>query len=375
MPEELKKLSDQKFIEAYKKGIQELYGRSMKYVIDKGKITSASISSYSDVPILNTFINIQGRSWESWKTDKSAINYVCYDFEKNRVGGQPYELQTFMTPSAYFYYDYPHPFASEYLSYLLFQIEANRAWTDKDLMVFVWGKYSYNKDYILKNIKPWMAESMAIFPFFAGAKGIWLWDDPTQTEKDMSNYEYFTKGLYRLSKFKSMFEGDYKIIETVSAREYNESKKPIWRGILKDQKLLIAAHNPNAKSESEEVTIEIKYQNFNKLVTLKGFEVFLCQYDFSLATGIEPEINFLDVKCFPNPTSDVLRIQFSLNVPNKLVLRISDISGRTLYSEKLNGEELIIDKLIDMTTFQTNTVVVTIQGQDSSVSQKVIITR
>jgi calcineurin-like phosphoesterase family protein len=375
VPQQFRSLSNQQFIEQYKRGIQDLYGKAMQYVLDKGKVTAQNISSYSDAPILNTFLNIQGRSWDAWKSDKSAVNYVCYDFNKNQVGGLAYNSQTFMTPSAYFYYDYPHPFAGEYLSYLLFQIEANRAWTNKDQMVFVWGKYSFNKEFVLRNIKPWMAESMAIFPFFAGAKGLWLWEDPTITENDMSNYEYFTKGLYRLSKFKNMFEGDYKLIETISAREYNQTKKPIWRGVQKDNKLLIAAHNPNAKSDTEEVKVFVSYGNFNREITLKGYEIFLCQFDLSLPTAIEPNINFTELKCFPNPTSESISVQFQLKSSTNFKIKITDILGRSFYSEEVKSKELIFDRLINISDFKVNELIVSIDDESSKVSKKIFITQ
>lgn len=373
IPQQYKDLSNQQFIEQFKRGIQDLYGKSMQYIIQKGKPTATNISSYSDAPILNSFINIQGRSWDAWKTDKAAINYVCYDFDKKEVGGLAYHSQTFMTPSGYFYYDYPHPFAGEYLSYLLFQLEANRAWTNKEQMLFVWGKYSFNKDYVLKNIKPWMAEAMAIFPFFAGAKGIWLWEDPTISEMDVSNYEYFTKGLYRLSKHKAMFVGDYKLIEVISAREYNETKKPIWRGILNGNKLLVAAHNPNPKSETEIVNVAVNYGNFNKEITLKGYEIFMCEYDISLPNGLEPNINFFDLNCFPNPTSGELRIQFALKNSSNFSLKISDFNGMELFKEEVKSKDLIFDKLVDVSAFKTKQIIVTIQDDTSVVSRKIII--
>ena len=373
VPQQYRNLSNQQFIEQYKRGIQDLYGKAMQYILDKGKVTAQNVSSYSDAPILNTFINIQGRSWDAWKKDKSVVNYVCYDFNKSLVGGLAYNSQTFMTPSAYFYYDYPHPFAGEYLSYLLFQIEANRAWTNKDQMVFVWGKYSFNKEFVLKNIKPWMAESMAIFPFFAGAKGLWLWEDPTITESDMSNYEYFTKGLYRLSKFKNMFVGDNKLIETISAREYNETKKPIWRGVLKENKLLVVAHNPNAKSETEEVKVLVSYANFSKEIILKGYEIFLCQFDLSLPTSIEPNINFTELKCFPNPTSDKIRVKFELKSPANFRLKITDILGKSLYNEEVKSKELVFDRLINVSDFKANELIVSIEDGSSLVSKKIIV--
>jgi calcineurin-like phosphoesterase family protein len=220
-----------------------------------------------------------------------------------------------------------------------------------------------------------MAESMAIFPFFAGAKGLWLWEDPTITENDMSNYEYFTKGLYRLSKFKNMFEGDFKLIETISAREYNESKKPIWRGILKENKLLVVAHNPNAKSETEEAKVLVNYGNFSKEITLKGYEIFLCQFDLLLPTSIEPNINFTELKCFPNPTSDKISLKFELRYPTNFRLKIIDIFGKSLYNEEVKSKELIFERMINVSDFQVNELIVSIDDGSSIVSKKIIIAK
>ena len=65
-PKEYKDLTNDLFIQQYKKSLQGLYNESLRYLIEKGNPIN-KISSYADTPILNTFINIQGRSWESWK--------------------------------------------------------------------------------------------------------------------------------------------------------------------------------------------------------------------------------------------------------------------------------------------------------------------
>lgn len=334
-PAEIKSLPNDQFILAYKKELQKLYSLSFEYFQNKAFPSSGHFSSYTDSPVLNTFTNIQGKTWEQWKTQKSALNYLCYDFDKQIVGGSFYNYQTFLTPSAYFYYDYPHPFASEYLSYLLFQIEANRVWSPKEQMLFVWQRYSFNPDYVKKSIKPWMAESMAIFPFMAGAKGIFFWEDPSDlsSRSDFSNYEYFTKGLYRLSKYKEVFDGDYKIIEEFSARDYNENKKPIWRGILNGTQLLVAAQNPYAKSESELVELTIKHGNWAKNITLKGYDVFLCKYDLTLPTFLVSEEPRIVV--FPNPSSDFLQILgLDLNI-EKVNIEIFDSGSKLVKKSEL----------------------------------------
>jgi hypothetical protein len=163
----------------------------------------------------------------------------------------------------------------------------------------------------------------------AGAKGIFFWEDPSDlsSRSDFSNYEYFTKGLYRLSKYKEVFDGDYKIIEEFSARDYNENKKPIWRGILNGTQLLVAAQNPYAKSESELVELTIKHGNWAKNITLKGYDVFLCKYDLTLPTFLVSEEPRIVV--FPNPSSDFLQILgLDLNI-EKVNIEIFD-SGSNL---------------------------------------------
>ncbi|MGL4630227.1 MAG: T9SS type A sorting domain-containing protein [Leadbetterella sp.] len=347
-PTEIRSLSDAAFVEAYKRESQNLYSTCLSYIISRGGIDTriTSISSYSDAPILNTFINIQGKSWENWQKDPTSVNFLTYDFNRNTVGGSFYAQQSLLSPSAYFYYDYPHPFAGEYLSYMLFQIEANKAWSNKDQMVFLWQKYSANQDFSGRAIKPWMAESMAIFPFFAGAKGLWLWDDPSSVRPtdNLSNYEWFTFGLYRLSVFKDMFDGGTQVA-TVSARDYNENKQPVWRGIVKGNKILIAAHNPWADSENTEVNVNVSYSGWTQNIRLKGYETHLCQYDFVSSESL--------LKIFPNPNSDgSLKVNYSSKEDkNAVSIRIYDLIGKLFLhkgfssSSQLNSAALDIKKL------------------------------
>ena len=371
-PKEYKVLSNDLFIQQYKKSLQGLYAETLSYLIEKGKPAN-EISSYADTPILNTFINIQGKSWESWKKDNSSLNSNLVDFNSGRVGGPFDQKLTTYSPSAYYYYDYPHPFAGEYLSYLLFQLEANRAWSDKDQMLFVWLKYSYTPEYVLKNIKPWMAEATAIFPFFGGAKSIWLWENSVNDTDDLSNYEYFTKGLYRLSKFKEMFEGDYKLVETVSARDYNENKKPIWRGVFKDNNLLVVAHNPNAKSETEEVKVVVSYGNWNKEITLKGYEIFLCKYDLNIPTALLPEINTSKLNCFPNPSNGLIDINLKGIKPGKIAIKICGLDGKILSQSTTDNQGDFFDAKLKIEKNWGKQVIINALGEGFNLSNKVII--
>jgi hypothetical protein len=369
-PNSIKNLSDADFIAAYKKALQELYAYAFNYYISKAvDKTKTKNSAYGDPPIFNTFINIQGKTWPKWKTDANGINFLTLDFAKKTVGGPYYNLQNFISPSAYFYFDYPHPFAGEYLSYLLFQIESNRVWSNKDQMVFLWQKYSYTPEFVKTEIKPFMAESMGIFSFMAGAKGVWLWEDPSvnKDSDNYSNYEYFTKGLYRLSKFSAIINADYTRLEPISGREYNENKLPIWRGLKVGNNVLIAAHNPWAKSDQEIVNVQVKIDNKVKLIPLKGFETHLCQY--SLADFENAEDNF---NVYPNPTAERIKIELLSESKQDIFVEIVDENGRILKSEAFSAETGLFIKEINLKTLNGPLFFVNVRANKQKYAKKII---
>jgi hypothetical protein len=365
VPNEIKSLGDDAFVQKYQEEMQQRYAEAARYI--RSKVNARIFTSYGDVPIFNTFTNLTGPNWDRWQNDPSLLNFVSYDAVNKRPGGPFYEQMDVLSPNAYFYYDYPHVFAGEYLSYLMFQVEANRAWSSKDQWVFLWNRYSYSAQFAGRNIRPWMSEAMAIFPFFAGAKGAWLWDhDPNPGPH--SPYEYYLKGLYRLSAFSSYFEGNSKRVETLSARDYLDSKGPVWRGMLKDGKMLIAAHNPWASHENESSTVKVRYGSFQADITLKGYEIYLCEYAVDEVSAAEPEI--LELEVYPNPSSGKIRYQISAPQDDNLVLRLIDGSGRVMYTESLRkGSEGVFSGEISVKI----DAVVHVQGKYGSSSRRIIV--
>ncbi|MER0442247.1 T9SS type A sorting domain-containing protein [Emticicia sp. W12TSBA100-4] len=333
-PVAFRSLDNQSFITQYKKDIQALYGQAFADT-KKYATSTTKIGGYSDAPILNTYINIAGNSWQKWTSDVSLLNYINYDFSKNALGGTAFDNQDFYSPAAYYYYDFPSPLAPDYLAYLLFQIEVNRAWTSKPIIPFVWLRYSYTPQFVKKFIRPFMAEATAIFPFFSGAKGLWLWDDPGtfSNNENYATYEYFINGLYRLSQYKEMFTGNYELVMQTTARDYVDTRKPIWRAVAKGNELLVAAHNPYAKDENEVVTIEVAYKNYRQNITLKGYEVFLCKFDMTLL-GSEPTITNFEVS--PNPASDQIQLKIFSTKEQQIPVEIFDVKGKKVLQEKVS---------------------------------------
>ena len=351
-PAAYKTFDNNAFVIQYKKDLQALYAEA--FGVTKAT-KSARIGGYADAPILNTYINIAGNSWQKWTSDASLLNYLHYDFSKNALGSEVFNRQDFFSPSAYYYYDYPNPLAPDYLAYLLFQIEVNKAWAGgKPIIPFVWLRYSYTTAIAKKFIKPFMAEATAIFPFFSGANGLWLWDDPTTfaNDENYATYEHFVNGLYRLSIYKDMFTGNYELVIPTPAREYVDTRKPIWRGVAKDNNFLVAAHNPYAKSETEEVIVEVTHKNWKLNVSLKGYEVFLCKFDMNLlATEPQTTINSFDI--FPNPSPEQVSLKINSLKNQDIMVDIVDTQGKTVRQEKvslLTGENI---KTLNIHPFST----------------------
>ncbi len=367
VPSEFGSLSNTEFLRTYKLGIRDLYAGAVTAFNSNGKTPGNKQSSYADTPVFNTFDNIQGKSWEDWINNPLGLNFITSN-DNGQVGGPFYEKMDFMTPSAYYYYDYPHPFAGEYLSYLLFQIEANKAWSDKPVIPFVWMRYSFNQEFSDQPIRPWMAEATAIFPFFSGADGLWLWENSGLGNDDIGIYEYFNRGLYRLSEHKRFFEEIYELVLETSARDYNESKAPIWRGVVKDNEILIAAHNPFATDENTETTIGVAYKEWSGTVSLKGFETKLCVYDMSVL-GIEEESGF---SIYPNPASISLKSSFFAKKGGKARIRLVGAEGKLLATFNKDVDAGENDLSIDISGINERQFILQISMANQIFTKKVI---
>ncbi|HWV28523.1 MAG TPA: hypothetical protein VN038_02670, partial [Dyadobacter sp.] len=208
IPQNYRNLSDADFLATYKRDMRWWYTEAANRLRAKG--VKASLTSYSDVPIRNTWLNITTNSWQDWTTNLARTHYLMQD-NAGKVGGSFYNAMDFLAPSPYYYYGYDHPIGKDYLSYLLFSIEANAAWSTKPIIPFVWLRVHDSYDPNIPLITDFMAEATAIFPFFSGAKGLWLWENPflsADRQENYAPYEHFIYGLYRLSQFKDMLEGN-----------------------------------------------------------------------------------------------------------------------------------------------------------------------
>jgi hypothetical protein len=310
VPAAYRRLSDADFVAAYKKAIRNLYAESLRYLRENADLSTLTISSYADTPILNTYLNVPGNTWADWTTNLSRVHYLLKDSTERMVGGPFYAQLDVLSPSAYYFYDYPNPLARDYLAYLLFQVEVNRAWSNKPVVPWVWLRYHNTTSFYPNFIQPFMAEATAIFPFFSGAAGLWLWDEiyPAQGRSEvLAAYEHFTHGLYRLSRFADMFQGQNELVIETPARDLMDKQLPVWRGVAKGNSILIAAQNPYA-ADGQKTSLPVRYKTWQHTIELTGREVFLCKFDMGAVTTTEPSM--VDVSVSPNPTASELTISF-----------------------------------------------------------------
>ncbi|QMW05275.1 T9SS type A sorting domain-containing protein [Spirosoma foliorum] len=372
VPDAYRNLSDADFVTAYKKAMRNLYAEGMRYVRQHADLSGGSVTSYADTPVLNTYLNVPTFTWTDWTTNLSRTNYMVQDSLGRGIGGPYYDQLDALSPSAYYYYDYPNPLAKDYLAYLLFQVEVQRAWSTKPVVPWVWMRYHDDvSSSALNFIQPFMAEATAIFPFFSGAAGLWLWENPTlaSTRTDIyAAYEHFTHGLYRLSRFADMFQAPFELVIETPARDLMDKQLPVWRGVVKDTKILIAAQNPYA-ADGVKTSLTVRYKSWQRIIELTGTEVYLCRFDIGTVTGVDPA--FADLTVSPNPTQTTLIVSFGSLPTVATDLILLNTNGQPVVRRGVNS----VKEVIDVAALPAGLYVLRIQNEIGSQTKKIIINR
>ncbi|GAB3802832.1 hypothetical protein GCM10028819_31740 [Spirosoma humi] len=369
VPEMYRNLSDADFVAAYKKAIRNLYAEGMRYIRQHADLTGISVTSYADTPVLNTYLNVPTFSWTDWTTNLGRTNYLVQDSTGRGIGGPYYEQLDALSPSAYYYYDYPNPLAKDYLAYLLFQVEVNRAWSNKPVIPWVWLRYHDSSNSFPNFIQPFMAEATAIFPFFSGAAGLWLWENPTLAPARTDTYaayEYFTHGLYRLSRFADMFQDKYELVIETPARDLMDKQLPVWRGVVKENKILIAAQNPYA-TETQKTNLTVRYKSWQQSIELTGREVYLCRFDMGTVTATEPA--FADLMVYPNPAQTTLTVTLGRVPAPGTELELINITGQSVLRRQVNT----VKEVINVANLPAGQYILRIKNETGVQTKKVVV--
>lgn len=368
IPAQYRALSDIDFTERYKRDLSKLYAEPITYLQQKSIPASTQFASYSDAPIKNSEFPLN-YTWQEWLTSDKVLNYYMKDTITNLTGGKFYQQNTFLAPSAYFCYEY-NSLKYSNIAYQLFQVEANVARSNKDVMLFQWLTYNKCQESSTYgfnvNIKKYLAEAQGIFPFFSGAKGLWLWEGPyTPDNVNYSIYESYIYGLYRLSEFKDFFTGNYRLVIPKTAYDHFKDQDAIWRGVVKGNEILIAAINEFAQ-DGESTELTVRYGEWSQKITLKGKETFLCKFTL-------PDLQN-SYALYPNPTTGKFTFEYFGEGFLRGNFKIYDAMGREVYSKDYNPASSFISSKMefDLNLPSGNYILKYVEGE-KSVIKKIII--
>jgi hypothetical protein len=378
VPKVYSSLTDAQYVDRYKKDMLKLYAEPVRYLKSQELLSKFNkISSYADVPIKYQGLNIEGNQWADWQTNTERLSYLMKDTLTNKLGGDFFNQLDVLSPTCYIQADYasnPKARGGNYLSEFLFQIEVNKAWSSKEISPFVWLKYEDSSLPGNRFVKSYQAEAMAIFPFMAGAKGLWLWDDGNSfnNNDNYATYEYFINGLYKLSLYKSFFEGDFTYYMPVNARDLNVNQSPVWRGVVKGDQILVAAQNPYA-AENEVTKLPISYKNWSNSITLKGREVFLCAFKIVDVTAIESIEKQYDLKILDNPLSqNTIKINFQAETHENLKINLKTINGISVFTELIIAKSTENSFVKYLPNLPKGEYLLSFETQNGTISRKII---
>jgi hypothetical protein len=372
IPQNYRGLSDADFVFTYKRDLRWWYTEAINRLRAKG--VKALITSYSDVPVRNTWLNITANSWQDWTTNLARTHYLTQD-NTGKIGGSFYNGLDFLSPSPYYYYGYDHPIGKDYLSYLLFNIESNTAWSNKPVIPFVWMRIHDSYDPGTPLITSFMAEATAIFPFFSGAKGLWFWENPSfpgNRQENYAAYEHFIYGLYRLSAFKDIFEGSYQLVIPQSARDLMEQQTPVWRGAVKGNQILIAAQNPYAADDAQ-TDIFVSHQKWSRTISLKGKEVFLCKFDLTdIINSTQPFLS--DAYVYPSVVSRELNVALTgVNGATDVDFSLLNAKGQCVFQKQIKSVAGQTDQAITLPIMSSGIYFARFATSLKTITKKVVV--
>lgn len=275
--------SSEQSIHNYKSAMRSLYNIPIQFAKKKHN-NYVQWSSYEDVPVELNWWGIRHRTWEDWTTNPKHLNYITHQNIKGQI------IETEFSKNLDFYsvctyYNYNPVFsnkvwASQYLAYMLFQLEANIAWSKKPIYLYHTFRYQGEKE---RNtlISKDMVRNSVIFSFISGADGMILYDDFRESTQNIHYHELvrtFIETITELNKYRSYFiDKNVIYFRPENPRDLFVYNKPVIRGIEKDGKLLLAITNTFAKS-NEKTNISISYKGKHITVELKGIETYLGEF-------------------------------------------------------------------------------------------------
>ncbi len=150
--------------------------------------------------------------------------------------------------------------------------------------------------------------------------------------------------------------------DTIKTREISSNK---------DIKILIANEGSNVSIEEKDVEGVYTFHFAIRSIDDKSFE----DLDKDIQKKVSPD-NSLEVdglNIYPNPNNGVFNLKFNLAEEGKVIVRIFDVNGKEVYTDKERKFKGEYNKEIDLTEFGNGTYIINIEQNDKSTVKKIIV--
>lgn len=323
----------------------------------------APIGNYSTNMINPCLLNSPGVNWAQVTTDPNFINYMYRDTSTfTTLGNHLYNAMDYIGYNSYTgggnYLDWTYGSGS-WLRSLLFDIEFTKAWDpNKKIINWLWLKTDYYSEaqqnyWAFKS--PEYCEAQPIFTLIAGSDGFMLWDGENGNT-NQHHYEYFIKGMHRLSNFNHFLNDpsairvmgmDAILLDSLDNDSLTAINLGIWRGIVSGDSILVAAMNPYAPNSNYSTDVIINYLSWSDTITLTGRQTFLGTARWNEnTTRILENKKEVEFTLYPNPVTDELNLSIeNFNTTNNIQIEIIDAAGKLIKEIDYNKQNIDVSDL------------------------------
>ena len=178
--------------------------------------------------------------------------------------------------SIYVFYDKP-----DSLYYMAANVEENiertRRFGNKPLYAYEWLRYhSSNKKLAGQEVAPWLAEAMAVLPYFCGARGIALWgSEPKRQGQYYHTLPVFMTSLGRVADLSEKI-ARAQLLPDEPAHQLWKEKRPLIRRlrVAADEWIVLAVNPWSAAAETSAVKVELGERRVELELRGKHTELF-----------------------------------------------------------------------------------------------------
>lgn len=187
----------------------------------------------------------------------------------------------FYVASIYVFYDDPGS-----IYYMAANVEENfertRRHGDKPVYAYTWLRYHQgNKKLGGQELAPWLAEAMAVLPYFCGARGIVLWGRETRLKDQCyETLPVFMNSLGRISDLSEKIAAAEPVNDERVHVAWKE-KRPLVRKLKVSgtEWLVLATYPWQAEAEQKVITVQCGGQSFDLTLNGRQTAIFHLQGD------------------------------------------------------------------------------------------------